>query len=56
MGNLTAISATPRGDEAIVGDAYHTYCWEAGGMATLGGVVPHPLPVDAEGRMGERRH
>lgn len=52
MGNLTAIlSHTTRGDEAIVGDAYHTYCWEAGGMATLGGVVPHPLPVDAEGRM-----
>ena len=47
MSNLIAIlSHATRGDEAIVGDAYHTYCWEAGGMATLGGVVPRPLPVD----------
>jgi threonine aldolase len=52
MSNLIAIlSHATRGDEAIVGDAYHTYCWEAGGMATLGGVVPHPLPVDQTGRM-----
>lgn len=52
MGNLTAIlTHANRGDEAIVGEAYHTYCWEAGGMATLGGVVPRPLPVDDAGRL-----
>ncbi len=52
MGNLTAIlSHAGRGDEAIVGEDAHTYKWEAGGMAALGGVVPHPLPTDHTGRM-----
>ncbi len=52
MGNLTAIlSHATRGDEAIVGEDSHTYLWEAGGMATLGGIVPHPLPTDEIGRM-----
>ena len=52
MGNLTAIlSHANRGDEAIVGEDSHTYLWEAGGMASLGGIVPHPLPTDAIGRM-----
>ncbi len=52
MGNLTAIlSHATRGDEAIVGEDSHTYLWEAGGMAVLGGIMPHPLPTDAVGRM-----
>jgi len=52
MGNLTAILAhAGRGDEAIVGYESHTFQWEAGGMAALGGVVPHLLPTDDEGRM-----
>lgn len=52
MGNLTAIlTHATRGDEAIVGQDSHTYLWEAGGMATLGGIVPHPLPTDGMGRM-----
>ena len=52
MGNLIAILAhTNRGDEAIVGEDAHTFCSEAGGMATLGGVVPRPLPTDLFGRM-----
>ena len=52
MGNLAAIlSHAARGDEAIMGEDAHTYLWEAGGMAVLGGVVPHPLPTDAYGRM-----
>ena len=52
MGNLTAVlSHATRGEEAIVGQDSHTYLWEAGGMASLGGVVPHPLPTDAIGRM-----
>ena len=52
MGNLTAIlTHAGRGDEAILGVNNHTYCWEAGGMATLGGIVPHPLPTDPTGRL-----
>lgn len=52
MGNLTAIlSHATRGEEAICGEDAHTYLWEAGGMASLGGVVPHPLPTDAFGRL-----
>ncbi|HEX6386147.1 MAG TPA: beta-eliminating lyase-related protein, partial [Anaerolineae bacterium] len=52
MGNLTAIlSHATRGDQAIVGRDAHTYRAEAGGMATLGGIVPYPLPTDAHGQM-----
>ncbi len=52
QGNLAAILAhADRGDEAIVGYESHTFQWEAGGMAALGGVVPHTLPTDDEGRM-----
>jgi len=52
MGNLIAIlTHANRGDEAIVGIDSHTYKWEAGGMATLGGIVPRPLPTDEMGRM-----
>ncbi|MCA9933696.1 MAG: low-specificity L-threonine aldolase [Ardenticatenaceae bacterium] len=52
MGNLISIlSHATRGDEAIVGEDGHTYKWEAGGMASLGGIVPHPLPTDEMGRM-----
>ncbi len=52
MGNLVSIlSHTTRGDEAIVGQDAHTFLAEAGGMATLGGVVPRPLPTDEMGRM-----
>lgn len=52
MGNLTCIlSLTSRGDEAIVGLDSHCYRSEAGGMATLGGVVPKPLATDKFGKM-----
>ena len=52
MGNLIAIlSHATRGEEAICGVDAHTYLWEAGGMASLGGIVPHPLPTDSIGRM-----
>ncbi len=55
MGNLAAMLAhAGRGDEAIVGQDAHTFVWEAGGMATLGGVVPCPIPTDGEGRMDPR--
>jgi len=52
MGNLCAVLAhAGRGDEAILGADSHVYSWEAGGMAALGGVIPHPLPTDTIGRM-----
>jgi threonine aldolase len=52
MGNLTAVlTHAGRGDEAILGADSHVFCWEAGGMAALGGVVPRPLPTDRYGRM-----
>lgn len=52
MGNLTAIlTHAGRGDEAIVGEDAHTFCYEAGGMAVLGGITPRPLPTDQFGRL-----
>ncbi len=52
MGNLSAILAhAGRGEEAILGSDSHVFSWEAGSMAALGGVIPHPLPTDAFGRM-----
>ena len=52
MGNLVAIlSHAGRGDEAIAGLDSHSLLWEAGGMATLGGIFPHPLPTDQDGRL-----
>ncbi len=52
MGNLVAIlSHATRGDEAIVGEDAHTFRYEAGGMATLGGIVPRPLTTDRFGQM-----
>ncbi len=52
MGNLLGIlSHATRGDAAIVGHDAHTYCYEAGGMAVLGGIVPTVLPTDEYGRM-----
>ena len=52
MGNLAAVLAhAGRGDQAILGQDSHIFCWEAGGMAALGGVMPHPLPTDAIGRL-----
>jgi threonine aldolase len=56
MGNLAAtLTHAQRGDEAIMGVEAHIFQWEAGGMASLGGVTPHPLPTDEEGRMDLER-
>ena len=52
MGNLLGIlSHAGRGDAAIVGKDAHTYRYEAGGMAVLGGIVPTVLPTDEFGMM-----
>lgn len=52
MGNLAAVLAhCNRGDEVILGNLAHTFLYEAGGMAALGGVQPHLLPNQADGRL-----
>ncbi len=50
--NLLAIlSHCQRGDEYLVGQEYHTYRYEAGGAAVLGGVVPQPFEVEDDGTL-----
>ncbi len=52
MGNLAALLAhCGRGDEAIVGDEAHTFYYEAGGMAALGGIQPRTLPNRPDGTL-----
>ena len=52
MGNLTAILAhCGRGDEVIEGHLAHTFLYEAGGMAALGGVHPHTIPNQPDGTL-----
>jgi len=52
MGNLVGILAqATRGEQVLLGFDAHTFRSEAGSIAALGGVVPHPLPTDSMGRM-----
>ncbi len=52
MSNLTAVMAhCGRGDEVIIGKRAHTFLYEAGGIAALGGVHPHPLDNRPDGTM-----
>lgn len=52
MGNLTALlTHCQRGDEAIIGDKSHTFLYEQGGMAALGGIMPHTVPNQMEGTL-----
>jgi len=52
MVNISAIlSHTNRGDEAILGYDSHVMMHEAGGMSSLGGVMPKPLLTDHRGMM-----
>ena len=52
MGNLVAILAhCQRGDEVILGNLAHTFLYEAGGMAALGGVHPHTLTNQPDGTL-----
>ena len=52
MGNIAAILAhCNRGDEIILGDLAHTFLYEAGGIAALGGVMPHTVPNQPDGTM-----
>ncbi|WLD59389.1 low-specificity L-threonine aldolase [Salinispirillum sp. LH 10-3-1] len=50
--NLIALmSHCQRGDEAIVGQDWHTYRWEAGGMAVLGSIQPQPVANQPDGSL-----
>ena len=52
MGNLAAILAhCGRGDEFILGHLSHTFLYEAGGAAALGGVNPHLITNQPDGTM-----
>jgi threonine aldolase len=52
MGNLAAILAhCGRGDEIILGDRSHTFLYEAGGVAALGGVHPRTIPNQDDGTL-----
>jgi len=52
MGNLVAVlTHCGRGDEVILGNLSHTFIFEGGGVAALGGVMPHPLPNLPDGRI-----
>lgn len=52
MGNLAAILAhCGRGDEIILGNLAHTFLYEAGGIAALGGIHPHTIPNQPDGTL-----
>lgn len=50
--NLCALlTHCQRGDEYVAGQTAHTYRFEAGGAATLGGIQPQPIPFTTEGTL-----
>ena len=52
MGNLLALLVhCSRGEEVICGDKSHIYVNEAGGMAVVGGIYPHPVPNQKDGTL-----
>jgi threonine aldolase len=52
MANLSAVlSHCERGAEVILGDRSHTFLYEAGGIAAVGGIHPHTLPNQPDGRL-----
>jgi threonine aldolase len=52
MGNLGAVlSHCGRGDEVILGDQAHTFIFEAGGVAALGGVHPRTVATQSDGTL-----
>lgn len=48
---LGILSHCQRGHEYIVGATAHTYQYEAGGAAVLGGIQPCPIAFDAKGQL-----
>lgn len=52
MGNLAAVLAhCGRGDEVILGNLGHTFLFEGGGIAALGGVHSYELPTAPDGTL-----
>jgi threonine aldolase len=52
MGNLVALlTHCGRGDEVILGDRSHTFLFEQGGMAALGGITPYPIHNQDDGTL-----
>ncbi len=52
MGNLAGVLAhCGRGDEVILGNLGHTFLFEGGGIAALGGVHPYVLPTLPDGTL-----
>ena len=52
MGNLVALlTHAGRGDEIILGNQAHTFLYEVGGCAGLGGIHPHVLPNLTDGTL-----
>ncbi len=52
QGNLVAmLTHAPRGSEVILGDKSHIFLYEQGGLAALGGIMPHTLPVQQDGTL-----
>jgi threonine aldolase len=52
QGNLIALlTHTPRGNEVIIGDKSHIFLYEQGGLASVGGIMPHALPVQTDGTL-----
>ena len=52
QGNLCALLAhCQRGESIIVGDSSHIFRYEQGGLAQLGGILPHTVPVQADATM-----
>ena len=52
MSNLLALlTHCGRGDEYIAGQQAHTYKYEGGGGAVLGGIQPQPLPFQQDGTL-----
>ncbi len=52
MGNLVCVlTHCGRGEEVILGDQSHTFVYEAGGIAALGGVHPHTIANQPDGTL-----
>lgn len=52
MANLTCLLAhCGRGDEAIMGDMAHTFLFEAGSSAAVGGIHPRTVPNQPDGTL-----
>jgi len=52
MGNLVCVlTHCGRGDEAILGNQSHTFIYEGGGIAALGGIHPHTIANQPDGTL-----